>query len=367
MACLFSYTFMTDNASTAEIKANQSIWWLLNSLYQDMDGLRHWTRRMGFMEKASDTYEKLYYSLWELAGRYSSFIQFRVIGSSHDERMIPMLEIGKGRNVLFCLGSLDGRDQITPDILVYMAEEYAKAYECGWLLEDFYDIRKLLNQIRLCVIPLANPDGYEICRNGFSVIRNPIYRQMLKMQQIPCEEFGCNARGIDLSRNFPTSGYKRTRAGQGPASENEVKALIRIFQEYQGEGLLSFGQAWQRILYYTGDINGRQIYKSHKIARNLQQCTDRRRVKKEQASGLKMGYHLEKQSVIVPENKESRYFTAGAPEPFYQQITARPALRIEIGKTWGQELTREELSECTRDIRILPLEYIFSYTSGLVS
>ena len=70
------------------------------------------------MEKASDTYEKLYYSLWELAGRYSSFVQFRVIGSSHDERMIPMLEIGKGRNVLFCLGSLDGRDQITPDILV---------------------------------------------------------------------------------------------------------------------------------------------------------------------------------------------------------------------------------------------------------
>ncbi len=82
---------------------------------------------------------------------------------------------------------------------------------------------------------------------------------------------------------------------------------------------------------------------------------------------MKMGYHLEKQSVIVPENKESRYFTAGAPEPFYQQITGRPALRIEIGKTWGQELTREELSECTRDIRILPLEYIFSYTSGLVS
>ena len=69
----------------------------------------------------------------------------------------------------------------------------------------------------------------------------------------------------------------------------------------------------------------------------------------------------------LPSGKTKRHSTAGAPEPFYQQITARPALRIEIGKTWGQELTREELSECTRDIRILPLEYIFSYTSGLVS
>ena len=42
------------------------------------------------------TYETIYYSLWEAARRYSSFTQFRVIGKSHDDRMIPMLEIGQG-------------------------------------------------------------------------------------------------------------------------------------------------------------------------------------------------------------------------------------------------------------------------------
>ena len=41
------------------------------------------------------TYEAIYYSLWEAARRYSSFTQFRVIGKSHDDRMIPMLEIDK--------------------------------------------------------------------------------------------------------------------------------------------------------------------------------------------------------------------------------------------------------------------------------
>ena len=47
------------------------------------------------METAQDkAYEALYYSLWELAQRYSEFTQFRVIGKSHDERLIPMLEIG---------------------------------------------------------------------------------------------------------------------------------------------------------------------------------------------------------------------------------------------------------------------------------
>ena len=40
------------------------------------------------------TYEAIYYSLWEAARRYSGFTQFRVIGKSHDDRMIPMLEIG---------------------------------------------------------------------------------------------------------------------------------------------------------------------------------------------------------------------------------------------------------------------------------
>ena len=34
------------------------------------------------------TYEAIYYSLWEAARRYSGFTQFRVIGKSHDDRMI---------------------------------------------------------------------------------------------------------------------------------------------------------------------------------------------------------------------------------------------------------------------------------------
>ena len=42
------------------------------------------------MVQTSLSFENIYYSLWEIAGRYSSFCQFRVIGNSHDERMIPM-------------------------------------------------------------------------------------------------------------------------------------------------------------------------------------------------------------------------------------------------------------------------------------
>ena len=40
----------------------------------------------------SGTYEKLYYTMWEIGQRYGEFAQFRVIGRSHDDRMIPMLK-----------------------------------------------------------------------------------------------------------------------------------------------------------------------------------------------------------------------------------------------------------------------------------
>ena len=47
------------------------------------------------------TYENIYYLLWEAAQRYQKFTQFRVIGKSHDDRMIPMLEIGTGDLCIF--------------------------------------------------------------------------------------------------------------------------------------------------------------------------------------------------------------------------------------------------------------------------
>ena len=56
------------------------------------------------------TYEAIYYSLWEAARRYSGFTQFRVIGKSHDDRMIPMLEIGHGDACIFCVAGFSGTD-----------------------------------------------------------------------------------------------------------------------------------------------------------------------------------------------------------------------------------------------------------------
>ena len=220
-------------------------------------------------DKTFCTYENIYYEMWEIAGRYTEIAQFQVIGKSHDDRMIPMVQIGKGAETIFCIAGLSGRDQCMPVYLMHMLKEYVKAWECRWKLENLYDLRALLEDWKICFIPLLNPDGYEIYEKDFYAIRNPIYRQMLRMQEIPCKEFICNSRGVNLRKNFPTQYYRRKQIHSQPASENETKALIKVFQENTGRGLLSFGYSERQIVYFRQSQSFAANQKSYRLARYL--------------------------------------------------------------------------------------------------
>lgn len=288
------------------------------------------------------TYEKLYFSLWETAQRYGKFVQFRVIGKSHDERLIPMLEIGTGQTCIFCISGVIGSERKMPEYLLRMVLEYCKAYESNWELEELYRVRKLLDQIRICVIPVLNPDGYEINKNGYKAIRNPIYRQMLRMNKIPLEEFTGNARGVDLRKNFPTSYYVRKKIHQEPASENETKALIRIFQEYKSGGLLSFSQSEKKIILYGSSQAFGYNQKSYRLARHLKQ---------------KSHYRLEKKIYDSGNRKQK---STGSPEQFYGEITKQPSLMIEQPFFISEDQIQEDDGQEYKDLYLLPLEYLFS-------
>lgn len=92
------------------------------------------------------TYEELYYEMWETAGRYSRITRFQVIGSSHDERLIPAVWVGNGTQTVFCIAGMIGTDRYMPGYLVEMMKEYTRAWECGWKLEEIYDLRDLFEK-----------------------------------------------------------------------------------------------------------------------------------------------------------------------------------------------------------------------------
>ena len=252
------------------------------------------------------TYESIYYQLWELSQRYKTFTQFRVIGKSHDDRMIPMLEIGKGDRCIFCLSGIESGDGNLPEYLLSNIKEYCVAYESNWIMGESYEVQRLLDKVRICAIPILNPDSYEISEKGYGAVRNPIFRQMLKMQDIPCDEFVCNARGMNPVLNFPTSFSSRKKIHQQPASENETRALIRIFQEYGGRGLLVFCGSGKKIVYYRQDQKFSTGPRCHRLARHLKKCTD----------GKLERFHTE---------NEKR--STGRPEQFYGEIIHQPAFR----------------------------------------
>ena len=284
--------------------------------------------------ETADSYEHIYYTMWEAAQRYGQIAQFRVIGKSHDDRMIPMLEIGNGEEIVYCVSGLDGTDRELPACMLTMAEEYLRAWECGWKVDELYDLRELLEKWRLFFIPVVNPDGYEICEKGFTVIRSPIYRQMLRMQEIPREEYSRNARGIDLRKNFPTAYYRKTRVGQQPASENETKALIHIFQEYPGRGLLSFARAGKRILCFRQSQSFAANQRSYRLARHLQRQS---------------GFAIEKCSLDTGSSDTSQ--SVGSPERFYAELCRQPSFRIDLPATPTRPFPQ---------LHTLPLEYLFS-------
>ena len=258
------------------------------------------------------TYEKIYFALWELGQRYGNFVQFRVIGRSHDDRMIPMLEIGKGDTCIICLSGVESGDRNLPEYLLSVAKDYCRSYE--------------------------------ICEYGYGAIHNPIHRQMLKMQDRPVEEYECNARGIDLRRNFPTNYYQRKRVNQEPASENETRALISIFQEYSSLGLLTFSYSRGKIVYCRQEKGFAYNQKNYRLARHLQKCSGYR-LEKGIAGGARV-----KKAGAKPE--------MGSPEQFYAEVIRQPSLAIEI-----PEYRKDDMEE----LRLIPLEYLYSLNSGILA
>lgn len=294
-------------------------------------------REKELKEKELCIYEKVYFSLWEMGQRYSDFVQFRVIGQSHDDRMIPMFEIGKGESCIFCISGMEGGDGEIPEYLLQTAEEYCQFYECGWIMNESYEVKKLLDEVKICFVPILNPDAYEIAARGYGAIRNPVYRQMLKMQNRPTEEFPCNARGIELKRNFPTNYYQRQRIHQEPASENEVRALIGILQEYKSVGLLTFGYSHGKIIYSRQEKGFAYNQRNYRLARYLQKCS---------------GYRLEKGMTFTDYQKQRiANPDMGTLEQFYAEIIRQPSLAIEI------PVSHRDIN---KEIRLLPLEYIHS-------
>lgn len=236
-------------------------------------------------------------------------VQVDTIGYSEDLRPIYSLQIGNGTKTLIFLAGVHARETINPAVLIRLAED-AAMYEENTSSEK----NVLFSKFRFVFVPLLNPDGYEICRAGFPMIRNAKLRGTALINTYPKETgknilWKENARGIDLNRNFPAVSYLPEKSGDYAGSESETRAFIQLVKKSQNAGLVDFHSRGEVIYYYrramSKSYNDRQLYLAELISK---------------ASGYRIG---------TPEDEFGQDMRGGNSVHFYSEYTKEPALSVE--------------------------------------
>ena len=174
--------------------------------------------------RAAD-YEALYETI-AAASVANSKICFGSIGTTVCGRPIPVVTIGKSTNsrAVLYVGGLDSTDILSPSILLRFILDYTEQIETERRLYNV-NLGYLFENRTLHIIPMLNPDGYHIRRNGAD-------GELLRERLISINgnedfsEWRFNARGADLTDSF--------RESVNTEMENETAALcnyIRYFDE----------------------------------------------------------------------------------------------------------------------------------------
>lgn len=283
-------------------------------------------------------YERLKQECEELAKEYQGFIKTVSIGKSWDNREIPMLILGFGQRKVLLTGGVHGRESVNPVVLVKMAERYGSLFanRCvvrGISFSDWFGKNQLL------IVPLLNPDGYEIARSGFSAIQNPRLRlrcvAAAREEKREAKEWKYNGRGMDLNRNFPCKSWKRSYKGDMPASERETRALMGVFHRYKPQLYLDYHSREQSIYYYRSAREDKYNEKQKKLAMQLSWLT---------------GYRLKK-----PETEIDSGDRGGNTVHYASEYAKCPALTLEtVSETENFPLRTVLQQEVLRELWMTP-------------
>jgi len=133
------------------------------------------------------------------------FVQSLPAGRSVQGRPITATTIGTGKQCVLVIGGIHGNEPAGATLCRQLSA-YLRAHE------------ELLHGLKVIVVPAANPDGL-------------------------AADTRCNARGVDINRNFATSNYRSTaRNGTEALSQPEARYLRGLIDRYHPARILTIHQ-----------------------------------------------------------------------------------------------------------------------------
>lgn len=223
------------------------------------------------------TSAQVYKDLQYLEQNFPDLIDVSSIGRSVKGKDIPLLTLGTGSKKALITAGIHAREHLTISFTMACIENYAAAYytSSGYYFD--YNMRKLLQDYTLYIVPVMNPDGLDIVTAYEGVLYSYPALSSERM------EFKSNANGVNLNRNFPfywgsiTNGRIGTRTtidqkykGPSAASEPETKAVMNLCAKQNFRWMFSMHLRGNCIYWNdvaNGDVPGDYIL-ANKLAAN---------------------------------------------------------------------------------------------------
>lgn len=203
--------------------------------------------------------ERVYRDIDLLCSRYPDILAKYDTGKSTKGKPITYVTLGKGSKKGCIVAGIHSREHITISFTMKCIEECAQAYTDGSMYGS-YDVRSLLNEYTLYIIPMCNPDGTDISTAGES--------PLVAVNGFDADNYKLNANGVNLNLNFPynwethlaNSGYipgDEQYHGSSVASEKETQAIMKLCSENEFLWLLDMHILGGGIFWrdeYNGEI-----------------------------------------------------------------------------------------------------------------
>ncbi len=242
------------------------------------------------------SYEEVIESMYQLEKVYAGIIHIRSIGKTYCNRRIPMLVLGNGKNPFLFTAGVHGRETINTTVMLAMIETYARGYQYGATVCGM-NMRKLFSECTFYMIPLVNPDGYEIARKST--------RDMWKG----------NSRNVDLNRNFPSVHWRPKNVFDYPASERETRALMRVINCTPALAYIDYHSRGKSIFYYRFAMDEKYNQNQKRIGEALARVSH---------------YTLEE-----PNNEIGTGDRGGNTVHYFSEMRKAPCFTIETADEWA--------------------------------
>lgn len=195
---------------------------------------------------------------------FSSIISIQKIGNSVMGKPIYAFVIGSGKKEIFYSGGWHANEWMTSKFLMVFIQQLLQHYRSNIPLFH-YKLDEILNEIKLYIVPMINPDGIELVQQGIYE-EHPFFHSVLRINKGArrFDHWSSNIRGVDLNHQWPAGWdveakespqvpWPRHYSGRAPLTEPEALAVYRLTERHNFAHVLAFHSQGQVIYWgYKG-------------------------------------------------------------------------------------------------------------------